>query len=182
MLGGASLFFVSGVKPFRGRFGVSDHDCRIFNCERCHAEVVICRNCDRGNRYCEPCAPVARTEKQRRAGALYQKTEAGRLNHKVRQEQYRLRLAEKVTDHGDLATACGKDSAVADPGGGAEGHNEHQEESGEEPGTVESSPQSERRCHFCGRACGCAIRRGRIARPESLDRRNPRLPVLLRRR
>jgi len=42
-----------------------------------------------------------------RAGALYQKTEAGWLNHKVRQELYRIRVAEKVTHHGDPATMVG---------------------------------------------------------------------------
>jgi hypothetical protein len=143
--------------------------------------MVICRSCDRGNRYCDPCAPEARAEKQRRAGAVYQKTEAGRLNHKVRQEQYRIRLAEKVTHHGDLATMFGQDSAAAAPEGGAEGHDEHQEERAEEPGPADSSPQSQRRCDYCGRECGCAVRTGRIGRPESLDRRGPRLPVYARR-
>jgi hypothetical protein len=142
---------------------------------------MVCRSCDRGNRYCPPCAPVARAEKQRRAGALYQKTEAGRLNHKVRQEQYRARLAENVTHHGDLATAFGKDSAVAAPEGGAESHDEDREEPTEES-RLHSSPQSERRCHFCGRVCGCVLRRERIRRPESLDRRGPRLPVYVWRR
>jgi hypothetical protein len=54
--------------------------------------VRICRHCDRGNRFCPRCAPLARAEKQRNAGKQYQKTENGRLNHKVRQEKYRDRL------------------------------------------------------------------------------------------
>jgi hypothetical protein len=109
-----------------------------------------------------------------------QQTEAGRLNHKVRQEQYRIRLAEKVTHHGDLATMVEQDWAIAAEGG-AEGHDEQQQESSEESRAADSSPQSGRRCHFCGRACRCSGRRGPLARPESLNRRGPRLPVYVQR-
>ena len=172
-----SLLPVPCKAPFRGRFLVSEHDCRVFNCARCQSEVVICRSCDRGNRYCSPCAPAARAEKRRQAGALYQKTEAGRLNHKVRQEQYRNRLAEKVTHHGDLGTALGENSAVAILEGGQESRDEHGEEPPEEP-----EPPPQRRCDFCGRWCGCVVRWGPIARPGSLDRRGPRLPVYVQRR
>src|SRR2546426_5871150 len=130
------------VKPFRGRLRVTEQDCRIFNCERCHQEIAICRRCDRGNRYCPACAPLARGEKQRAAGAVYQKTEAGRLNHKVRQERYRGRLAEKVTHHGDLGMALGQDSAVATLQCGQESQDER-EESPEPP---DLSPRPQRCC------------------------------------
>ena len=158
------------VKPFRGRYRVTQPDCRIFNCKRCHQEVVICRFCDHGNRYCQPCAPLARAENHCRSEARYQKTEAGRLNHKVRQECYRARLAEKVTDHGDLGAALRENSAVAALESGQDSQHEHPEE----PPEPLSIPQ--RRCDFCGRPCGDVVRTGPVPRHLPLFRRGPRLP------
>ena len=151
---------------------MTEPDCRIFACQRCHGEVVICRRCDRGNRYCPACAPRARAEKQRVAGALYQKTEAGRLNHKMRQEQYRARLAavEKVTHHGDLERGFGPHWTVATLGSGQESQDERREPSPERPAL---SPPAPRCCDFCGRRCRCAVRTAPVARPASLHRRGP---------
>lgn len=180
-------------------FTVTPQDCRIFNCERCHQEVVICRRCDRGNRYCPPCAPLARAEKQRAAGKQYQQKEAGRLNHKVRQEHYRARLAkegeevachsdcgkealevepvlleykvEKVTHHGDLELSLERNSAVAT----LEGSHENYDECREEPPAPPWSLQ--RRCDFCGRPCLGAARTGPLPRRRHSFQRGPRLPV-----
>ena len=162
------------VKPFGGRLRVTEPDCRIFACQRCHGEVVICRRCDRGNRYCPACAPRARAEKQRVAGALYQKTEAGRLNHKMRQEQYRAKLAavEKVTHHGDLERGFGPHWTIAALGSGQESQEERREPSPERPAL---SPPAPRCCDFCGRRCGCALRTAPVARPAPIHRRGPRL-------
>jgi len=182
-------------KALSWRLQVIPQDCRIFSCGRCHRNVVICRQCDRGNRYCPPCAPLARAEKQRAAGALYQKTEAGRLNHKARQEHYRgrqaekatplrdwgkeapqilpihlQREAEKVTHHGDLGAALRRNSAYAALRGGQESEDERREE----PQEPRSMPQ--RRCDFCGRPCSCAVRTGRVPRRPFSYRRGPRLP------
>jgi hypothetical protein len=158
------------VKPFRGAYGVAEEDCRMFNCGRCHREVVICRRCDRGHRYCPPCAPRARAEKQRAAGTLYQKTEAGRLNHKVRQEGYRARQAEKVTHQGDIGAALRGDCTMATLPGGPERPDERRKEPPQPP------PRPQRHCDFCGRPCGGAVRRGRVARRSSWARRGPRRP------
>ena len=158
------------VKPFRGRLRVIEEDCRIFNCGRCHREVVICRRCDRGNRYCPPCAPLARAEKRRAAGAVYQRTEAGRLNHKVRQECYRARQPEKVTHHGDRGVGLRPKWAVATLAGGPESPDECRKEPPQLP------PLPQRRCDFCGRPCGGAARRGPVPRRPSSGRRGPRLP------
>jgi hypothetical protein len=157
-------------KAFRGAYGVTESDCRIFNCGRCQREVVICRRCDRGNRYCPPCAPLARAEKQRAAGAVYQKTEAGRVNHKVRQECYRARQAEKVTHHGDRGVGLTPKWAVATLRGGPESPDERRKEPPQPP------PLPPRRCDFCGRPCGGAARRGPVPRRPSWGRRGPRLP------
>ena len=112
-------------------------------------------------------------EKQRTAGAVYQKTKAGKLNHKVRQEQYRARLAEKVTHHGDLGTVLGPDLVVATLRRGQENPDERREESPKPP---ELSAPPPRRCDFCGRPCECAVRTALLVRLGSIYRRGPRLP------
>ena len=77
-------------------------DCaRLYHCARCRRQVVICRDCDRGNHYCfNGCASQARTESLRAAGRRYQSTRQGRHKHAERQRRYRQRLADKVTHQG----------------------------------------------------------------------------------
>lgn len=156
-------------KALSWRLQVTLPDSRIFNCKRCHQEVRICRSCDRGNRYCKPCAALARAENHRKSDARYQKTESGRLNHKVRQDCYRARLAEKVTDHGDLEAALRENCVVA----ALESGQDSQHEPPDEPS--EPLPIPQRRCDFCGRLCGDAVRTGPVPRHLSLFRRGPRL-------
>ena len=144
-------------------------DCRIFECERCHAVVRICRHCDRGNRFCATCAPLARAEKQRKAGKKYQKTNNGRLNHKVRQEKYRDRLQKNVTHHGDLEISGERKSTMATKQRAREIHYE---------GPKHSHPPPSRpgRCDFCGRPCRRTDRTRPLMRRPHANRRGPRLP------
>jgi hypothetical protein len=44
---------------------VRDDSSRLFLCQRCRDQVTICSYCDRGNRYCRICAPLARSESLR---------------------------------------------------------------------------------------------------------------------
>jgi len=47
---------------------------------------MLCRRCDRGNVYCfDGCAPEARRDSLRRAGARYRATRRGRFNNAARQ-------------------------------------------------------------------------------------------------
>jgi hypothetical protein len=73
---------------------VAAAEARVFTCARCAVGVRICRHCDRGNIYCPRCAPVARRERVKRAGAQYQQRAPGRANHKRRQQEY---LARRET-------------------------------------------------------------------------------------
>lgn len=77
-----------------------EHASRLFSCLRCHAQVVICTHCDRGQIYCGPeCSITARVKSCRAAEKRYQLTLKGKTKHALRQKRYRARLAEKVTDH-----------------------------------------------------------------------------------
>jgi hypothetical protein len=75
---------------------------RLYNCSRCHRQVIICRHCDHGNVYCKHCAPVANEEAKRRAAKRYQLSLQGRLKHAARQKRYRERCKEKVTHNGSI--------------------------------------------------------------------------------
>ena len=143
-------------------------DCRVFQCDRCHELVRICRRCDHGNRFCPPCASLGRAEKQRAAGKRYQKTEKGRLNHKVRQENYRDRLPKKVTHQGDLVNADKRESKTANKRG-REIHNERQHRP-QQPSSIPGH------CHFCGRPCKGHERTGPLSKHPHANRRAPRIP------
>ncbi|MFT5351941.1 MAG: hypothetical protein ACI9MF_002767 [Gammaproteobacteria bacterium] len=75
---------------------------RLYSCQRCHAQVTICRHCDHGNRYCMECAPIARQEARKRAAKRYQDSHQGRLSHAARQSRYRERQKKKVTHKGSI--------------------------------------------------------------------------------
>ncbi|MCU7940734.1 MAG: hypothetical protein KZQ64_00825 [gamma proteobacterium symbiont of Bathyaustriella thionipta] len=63
---------------------------RLYNCERCHKQVIICSHCDHGNIYCnDGCAWYSRQEKQREAAHRYQSSHKGRQSHARRQQRYR---------------------------------------------------------------------------------------------
>ena len=74
---------------------------RMYNCAACHSLVIICSGCDRGNIYCQSCAPEMQKQRRRDASRRYQSTFKGKLNHARRQKNYRLRKeAKKVTHKG----------------------------------------------------------------------------------
>jgi hypothetical protein len=69
--------------------------------ESCGAVFYLCRPCDRGQRYCsERCREKSRREQRRAANRRHQRSDEGRLDHRDRQREYRLRLVSRVTDHG----------------------------------------------------------------------------------
>lgn len=76
---------------------------RLFQCQRCQAQVIVCRRCDRGQRYCaQGCAEKARTQSLKRAAKKYQTGRVGRFNNAERQRRFRARQREKVTHQGSI--------------------------------------------------------------------------------
>ena len=74
---------------------------RLYQCTRCHAQVIICSRCDRGQRYCNGgCAQTARADSLKRAGKKYQSGRSGRFNNATRQKHYREQKQQKVTHQG----------------------------------------------------------------------------------
>ena len=137
----------------------------MLNCARCHRLVVICRHCDRGQRYCSAgCAQVQRRHSVREAGRRYQRTLLGARNNAARQKRWRRRIVTTVTHH----SSPPQDHVGQEP----PGKNAQQENcdatsnhrlviSNRTPVTTlagESGP----RCDFCGRPCGSYARRGTL--------------------
>ncbi len=74
---------------------------RLYHCCRCHAQVIICSGCDRGQRYCPgACRHLARAESSKRAAKKYQSSRAGRFNNAARQQRFRRQKKQKVTQQG----------------------------------------------------------------------------------
>jgi len=138
---------------------------RMFNCARCHRLVVICRHCDRGQRYCSAgCAQVQRRHSVREAGRRYQRTPLGTRNNAARQKRWRWRIVTTVTHQGS--------TALAPVGQGPPGQNAQKEvrdaTSNRTRGISHRTPlsipagQPGPRCDFCGRVCGAYTRRGTL--------------------
>lgn len=76
---------------------------RLYQCLRCHAPIVICHRCDRGQRYCtKGCSKKARAVSLKRASQKYQATRRGRFNNAARQQRFRARQKQKVTHQSSL--------------------------------------------------------------------------------
>ena len=131
---------------------------RLYHCLRCHAQVVICSECDRGHRYClQGCAPADRVDSLQRAGKKYQSSRAGRFNNALRQQRFRERRKAKVTHQGSPQNSS---HGVLKRG----------------PDRLErwiNTPalSAEFLCHGCGRRCGVFIRTDFIRRSESQSKK-----------
>ena len=76
---------------------------RLYHCCRCHAQVIICRRCDRGQRYCtQGCSQSARKDSLKRANKKYQASRKGRFNNAARQQRFRQHQQQKVTQQCSL--------------------------------------------------------------------------------
>jgi hypothetical protein len=128
-----------------------EHSARIFNCVRCHNQVIICSCCDRGNIYCGSiCSQESRKESHRRSDKRYQDTYRGRVNHANRQRRYRECKQKNVTDHGSKETTT-NDLLQLDI-------NE----------AVKIVREDELRCHFCGHSCDQLLRTSFLGRERTL--------------
>jgi hypothetical protein len=132
-----------------------ESDARLFYCVACRAPRVICRRCDRGQRYCgRECAHAARRRSLRAAGARYQRTTAGRFGHAARQRRYRDRM-QKVTHQGSAAAADPLSSWPPDALRDTRPVVAASEASQASPMPSASATA----CDFCGRQCAPWLRR-----------------------
>jgi len=122
---------------------------RLFLCNRCRAQVIVCSRCDRGQIYCaDGCAEAARRASLRAAGRRYQKSRKGRFKHAERNRRYRLRQ-QKMTHQGSMPPAL-NDLLAANS------------VLGREPGVAAElpAPSPTAHGHFCGCRCSALVRQG----------------------
>lgn len=85
---------------------IGQQPARMFLCAACRAQVVVCRDCDQGQRYCAgDCSERTRQRLQREAGRRYQRSKKGRHKQAQRTRRWRARRdasANKVTHQGSL--------------------------------------------------------------------------------
>jgi len=125
---------------------------RLFLCQGCRVQVLICSHCDRGHIYCaEGCAGKARRRSQREAGRRYQTSHHGRINHAARARRYRARK-NNVTHQGSapdrLNGLLPEDPAVAMA----------------EQSSRNAASRPRWHCHRCGRRCPQLVRRDFLQR------------------
>jgi hypothetical protein len=114
---------------------------RLYNCVRCHIQVIICSPCDRNNIYCgSTCSRAARQTSCKMASKRYQKTHRGRLKNAERQRRYRRHQKNKVTHHS---------SPVLPP---------HVVLPGQSYERISEALSGHYHCHFCGKPCSPLFR------------------------
>jgi len=119
-----------------------ENSVRLYQCARCHCQVVICSYCDRGNIYCaNGCARLARGDSLKAAGKRYQQSRRGRFSHAERQRRYRSRR-NKVTHQGSPASAPNVPLVTRSTA----------------PAPAVVIEVKDIRCHFCKRLCSRSLR------------------------
>lgn len=153
---------------------------RLYHCERCHAQVVLCSRCDRGHWYClDGCAQAARLERRRCNARRYRQTPNGRRNNSERQRRFRERRRRRA-DEACKASHSGADSPPDEPSPSPDsptsaekvthrGSADAQSDAVLPPSDIRPSGSSSRMsclladthlyCHRCHRACSRFVRR-----------------------
>ena len=140
-----------------------ENSLRWYRCKECKCEMVICRYCDRGNKYCSRrCANESRCELLNAARKRYEETEQGKRKHRARQRKYR-ENKKKVTDHSSQPV---KEVAVCESLGNecqkltvSEETKPSEEQSSDLIGKTKRSI-----CHFCKRIFEGFLRYDRLGR------------------
>ena len=139
---------------------------RLFNCARCHCQVLLCSHCDRGQIYCgRSCAQAARRHATHAAGRRYQRSRRGRFAHAERQRRYRQRRRANVTHQG------------SPPARQAARLPEESRRSIARHALPVSDPADGIRCHCCARVCRAFLRHTTLQRRptrEAIDWPPPR--------
>ena len=129
---------------------------RLFQCLRCRCQVIVCQQCDVGQRYCaRGCRQHARKDSCKRAQQKYQNSRKGRMTNAQRQRRFRQRQkvkakakakAKKVTHQTSLSSSA-NDLLIQKP--------VVHKKTRQKPKT-----HNQNVCHFCSCRCGPLFRVG----------------------
>ena len=124
-----------------------DVSARRVLCARCRVAFLLCRRCDRGQRYCGAvCSTTVRRERQSESNRRYRKTVGARRLNAQRQQHFRARQ-KRVTDQGSVLPVVG---AVLTP--------DQAVSVIQATSAVRFPSLSRPRCHFCGEDCSDFVR------------------------
>ena len=142
---------------------MADQSARLFLCACCRIQVLVCRQCDRGQRYCtDGCAGATRQALQRDSAQRYQRSRTGRFKHAMRTRRWRARqvaLANIVTHQGsqdgpsDAVLPATQTSALAST--------QPCSSTMSIAATAADRPHAWR-CHWCCAPCAALVRQGFI--------------------
>lgn len=131
---------------------------RLYNCARCHQQVILCSHCDYGNIYCfDGCAQEARINSLREANKRYRNGRQGRQNGALRQAEFRQR--KRLEKSSNPSSEPSQEEKVTHQG------------SEEDPSPASIASESiegdvgEYHCHCCGRPVAFHLRSGFIRHP-----------------
>ncbi len=128
---------------------------RLYNCVRCHQQIILCSECDHGNIYCfDGCAQQARILSLREANKRYRDGRQGRQNGARRQARFRQRKRFDASLVPSSETSPEKKVT----------HHGSEEDSSPVPIASESieGDVGEYHCHCCGRPVAFHLRFGFI--------------------
>lgn len=123
---------------------------RLFQCLRCRRQVMVCQQCDTGQRYCaRGCRQHARKASCKRAQLKYQNSRKGRVNNAQRQHRFRQRQKEKAkrVTHQTSLSIPANDLLI-------------EKRIANNKAIKKSKRRDYNACHFCGRHCGDLFRMG----------------------
>jgi hypothetical protein len=148
---------------------------RMFVCARCREQVLICSDCDRGQRYCTRlCSNLARRAARREAARRYQFSRRGRMAHAARSQRWRIRHHRPnpgvpLTSDANIVTHQGSQGTPADVPLVAWTSNPVTNPTCEpdpRPRTVVERSAAPARCRRCGALLAPWVRQGFLLRPS----------------
>lgn len=123
---------------------------RLYQCQRCRRQVMVCQPCDYGQRYCaHGCRQRARKDACKRAQQKYQNSHKGRMTNALRQRRFRQRQKaklKKVTHQTSLSSSA-NDLLI-------------QKRVAHKKTPKKPKTHNQNVCHFCGCRCGPLFRVG----------------------
>lgn len=128
-----------------------DPSARLFLCALCRKQTLVCKSCDRGQRYCsKACSEIRRAQLKREANQRYAATRAGRHNSAKRQSDSRARQRAKKDEVAEIVT--GQGSAPAAP------PDKLVRDRSDSINKPQTNQPTDMRCHFCNQCCDPLLR------------------------
>jgi len=132
---------------------------RTLRCAFCHTEVLVCVDCDRGQRYCSAeCRKQVRLASQRRASRIYQSSRAGRCHHARRQQRLRARQRIRQQEQEQEQELIAKNSDSSGPSQEAHADDLLPPRLNVRPAALPKTT-STWHCHWCARPVASVVRR-----------------------